>query len=248
MTRFISIDYWRWVARGDLGRIPRVFGPTERFKRSFNPAYRNLAVNRATDIVVEGYPRSGNTFAAQALQLLSPEAKIAHRCHSFTQVSLAAKNNIPCVVLIRSPTDAIVSAWIHADGKLSFPFLAQHYASFYRSCWSLRDHFLVSDFDTTTRNFTKVVQGLNDRWQTEVPSPSRQHYPNGFRNEVFMAIDRFYKSSQNTDQVIEAHVSRPSEDRERQKTIRRIQADEEIPMRLQARCEAWYQTYRTHSL
>lgn len=248
MSKIASVDYWRWTARGDLGRLPAVFGPVERFKRSFNPAYRNLAVSNQTDLVIEGYPRCGNTFAAQAFQLLSPQARIAHRCHSFTQVSQAADRNIPCLILIRRPLDCIISAWMHADGKLSFPFLARHYIRFYRSCWSARQHFLVSDFETTTHAFGKVIQSVNSRWDTQISDPENLVNQPDFSKNIFAAVDQFYKTSRRRDDIKEEHISRPSEDRDKQKQILHLQADDEIPMLLRSKCEAWYQTYKSRSI
>ena len=56
-------DAKEW-ARRYVGRRPFLFYNFYRLK----PSYRDLLVDRRTRIVIEGFPRSGNTFAVAAFE------------------------------------------------------------------------------------------------------------------------------------------------------------------------------------
>ncbi|MGD1922294.1 MAG: hypothetical protein ACFCAD_27420 [Pleurocapsa sp.] len=56
------------------------------------------AIEKDTDIVIEGYPRSGNTFASSAVRIAQTKpVKIAYRLHAPTQLICAAKMVIPAI-------------------------------------------------------------------------------------------------------------------------------------------------------
>jgi hypothetical protein len=59
------------------------------------------SVSRTTQLVIEGYPRLGNTFAVVAfLQAQKEDVRIAHHLHAPAQVIRAARWRIPTIVLI----------------------------------------------------------------------------------------------------------------------------------------------------
>ena len=63
-----------------------------------------------TDLCVEGFPRSGNTFFVCLLETANPSGKYAHHTHNILNIQRAIKYNIPILVPIRNPLDAIVSS------------------------------------------------------------------------------------------------------------------------------------------
>src|SRR5919112_6338070 len=94
-------------ARRYVGRHPFLFYNFYRLK----PTYRDLLVDRKTQIVIEGFPRSGNTFAVVAFQQAQRESvRVAHHLHMPAQVIRAAKWGIPTLLLARKPTDAALSS------------------------------------------------------------------------------------------------------------------------------------------
>ena len=64
-------------------------------------------------VVIEGFPRSGNSFARRAFIMAQDETfdvtRIAHHLHVPAQVIRAARWRIPTLVLIRRPKDAVLS-------------------------------------------------------------------------------------------------------------------------------------------
>lgn len=210
MSNIFSREYWRWWSRGEIGRHPSIYGPIERLKRSFNPEYRDLAVTRNSDIVVEGYARCGNTFAANALKYTQgKDLKVAFRCHSPTQVILAVRYDLPSLIVTRNPIDSVISSYIHNNSQLDADFLLHHYILFYKSIWHLRDHFVVSDFAITTKKFSTVIHALNAKYDLSLTIPETDD----ISEEVFQQIDKFYIRSRKEANVNTDNVSRPSEDR-----------------------------------
>lgn len=71
---------------------------------------------KGTDLHIEGYPRSGNTFAQNLLKSTiiknNPKLEIAHHCHATASLKLSQKFDVPTAVLLRNPSDAIASSYI----------------------------------------------------------------------------------------------------------------------------------------
>lgn len=76
---------------------------------SFKQKYKSLLVNEDTDIVIEGYPRSANTFAVAAFEIAQGKpSKIARHTHAIAQLKRAAALKLPTLVIIREPEQAIL--------------------------------------------------------------------------------------------------------------------------------------------
>ena len=70
----------------------------------------------APEFVVEGYPRSANTFLVAALNMSWPDMVV--QSHSHDSKHLAAANGlVPVVSVIRSPIDAIASYAVHLSSN-----------------------------------------------------------------------------------------------------------------------------------
>lgn len=117
------------------------------------------------DICIEGFPRSANSFFSVAFRLYNPTTKAAHHMHAPLQVIKALEYDIPCVVLIRNPLDAIASVLV-VDQTLSTRFAIQSYINFYESIWPLRKAIIVSDFQETTQSPHRVIERVNQRYGT----------------------------------------------------------------------------------
>ncbi len=112
--------------------------------------------NKNTDFVIEGFPRSANTFIYSAFFTSNKELNIAHHVHHPSQITLAVKKNIPAIVLIRSPKDAITS-FCARDKSLSPIHACELYLKFYKSIFNLLNRTLVIDFNDAISNPEKVL-------------------------------------------------------------------------------------------
>jgi pimeloyl-ACP methyl ester carboxylesterase len=82
----------RWELRTIAGRYPAVAGPL--IRRSGNP------ISPETDVVIEGFPRTGNTFAVTAFVMAQPGfVSVAHHVHVPAQVISAERLGVPALLL-----------------------------------------------------------------------------------------------------------------------------------------------------
>lgn len=116
-----------------------------------------------TRLVIEGYPRSSNSFAvdvvAEAAGAALPRHFIAHHTHEVDNLRLADAYGIPKIILIREPGDAILS--FHIYSKAPVEACANRYAEFYRQCLTMMDKAAVVHFRDVTTNIGSVVAKIN---------------------------------------------------------------------------------------
>jgi hypothetical protein len=126
--------------------------------------YRDLLISADTQVVIEGYPRSGNTFAVAAVQFAQERPlRIARHTHSPAQVIEAVHRGLPTLVLVREPRDAGVSLVIR-EPDVSLEFAFRRYLRFHNR---IRPHvagFVVATFNEVVSDFGPVVVRLNQRF------------------------------------------------------------------------------------
>jgi hypothetical protein len=125
-----------------------------------------LPVRRNTELVIEGFPRSGNTFALVAFRFAQGRDVVtADHLHVPAQIQRAASYGIPICLLIREPGDMVRSLVV------KHPFIRpkdalRGYLAFYRACWKYRDRLVVARFDQVTADFGAVIDRVNARFGT----------------------------------------------------------------------------------
>lgn len=127
---------------------------------------RDWVVTAHSDVCIDGYPRSGNSFAVRAFRHLNPDARIAHHVHLPAQIDTAARLGTPCAVLIREPEDAISSLILFSERTLFPSVLLWSYARFYRRLECHRDRVVVLPFNSVITDPSCVVRQLNARFGT----------------------------------------------------------------------------------
>jgi len=126
-------------------------------------------VNRDTEMVISGIWGCANTFAAASFARGQPEVSLSHHLHIPAQVIQAARLNIPCLVLVRNPTDAIASIATRGGVEFSingFRWPMKEYALFYESILKYRKHYVVAQFKEVVTNFPVAIQRVNERFGT----------------------------------------------------------------------------------
>ena len=151
--------------RDALSPYPGLFIP---FYRLLAPARnRELLIGPGTQIVIEGYARSANTFSVVAFEKAQGRpVKIAHHLHAEAQVLDGVRRGIPVIVLIRNPVDAIRSL------KVAFPWandnrMIRRYIAFYRAVERVKDRVVVSEFKRTTADFGSIIAAVNAKFGTD---------------------------------------------------------------------------------
>lgn len=187
--------------RNLIGGWPLLFSVAAKLR----PRWRPLAFSGHTDIVIEGFPRSGNTFAVVAFQLAQVRpVHIAHHLHVPSQVLKAVRAGTPSIVLIRPPRDAVASLLVREPGIMPDSAL-RAYVSFYTKLMPVRRQVVCCTFDELTSNYSKIVSSVNDRFGCSFGLPEDTAT---YRQSVFTEIERI---SERLGDDEELRISRPSE-------------------------------------
>jgi hypothetical protein len=153
----------RHRARTQIFEYPALYLPFARYKyRGHSPE----VIGPRTELVIDGYFRSANTFAVHAFQLSQARpVRLAHHLHAPSQLIEAARRGIPALLLIREPEGAILSELLYDSVALPDALVA--YTRFYRSLLPYLDGFTLGEFEQVTREFGVVVRHLNERFSTD---------------------------------------------------------------------------------
>ena len=157
----------RFVTRGRIARHEHLYFPLVGLKPRHEEGPR--PVTRDVDIVVEGYPRSGNSFAYYALQIAHESRgglRIAHHLHAPAQLSRAARLGIPAVLLLRSPLDAAAS-FAQREPAIGGALALAYWVRFHEDVLPYADSYVIAPFPDVTSDFGKVIARVNARFATD---------------------------------------------------------------------------------
>lgn len=168
-----------------------------------------------TDVLIEGYPRSANSFSVAAFGLAQewagrPRPEIAHHTHAPAHVIAAVRAGVPAIVLIREPADAVLE-FVIVKPVLTVGQALRGYLRFYEP---LRPHaggFVVGRFPEVSNDFGAVMRATNERFGTAfVP------FEHTAENEraCFDAMDGYWRGLVGAGIDLERFVGRPSDERE----------------------------------
>ncbi len=218
------------------GGNPTIFFSLYRLLRTRQDLSR--AVTPDKQVVIEGFPRSGNSFARRAFIMAQEETfdvtSIAHHLHVPAQVVRAAQWRIPTLVLIRRPKDAVLSFALW--DPISIDQALKYYLSFYETVEKYRDAYVLGLFEEVTEDFGQVIKRINDKFGTTFSL--FRHDEENVR-KVFADIETHARNKFG-ETLWERKVHRPSAVKERMK--HEIEYDLENPKRkrLIAEAEAVY--------
>lgn len=184
--------------------------------------YRGFLVRPSSDILIDGYFRSANTFSVEAFLSVNPHRVVAHHLHSPFQFVRAARFHVPALLLIRDPRDAIASELVRSPQKSAGAAL-KNWQFFYETVRPLRSSMVVATFEQVTTDFAHVLWRLNRAFGTAFAP-----YVNSGAADAttFDAVDQYFRSgsgrlfsSKKFDQV----VGRPNAARTTELTAARSQ-------------------------
>jgi Xaa-Pro aminopeptidase len=159
----------------------------------------HLLVSQDTDVVIEGYPRSGNTFAEVAFihAQNNSNLKMATHLHLPIQVTLAVREHKPCLILIRNPLDAIASLLVYAQGRYPIRLAIKEYIAFYELVRKHRDQLIVATFDEVLENFGQAIKRLNAHYgcKFKLFDPTEENKQACFRQIEQRSTDKYGQSA-----------------------------------------------------
>ena len=153
-----------------------------------NP-YKRMAVSRESNICIEGYPRSSNSYAVVAFHLANENVRIAHHHHVLAQIYKSMDYHIPIITVIRKPEDAITSFLIF-QRSFNVDLYIKTYTQYYKRIISLHDQMIIADFDTVVNNFNKVINAVNVKYNSNYRIINNLEYR---QNEIFGKLSEVNK-------------------------------------------------------
>jgi hypothetical protein len=150
--------------RSVLGRFPAIALPILRSRRrdGFLAPIRD-----ETEVVIEGFPRSGNTFAVAAFHFaqLPRDVKIAHHAHVPAQLLQAVRLGLPAVLLVRAPEECVLSLVVR-DPSLGVAGVLRGWVRFHEPLVRVRDRLVVATFQEATTDVGAITRLVNERFAT----------------------------------------------------------------------------------
>lgn len=197
-------------------------------------------VRKDTDICIEGFLRSANTFAVAAI--VTSQTKrlhVARHTHLAGQVIKALRLGVPTIVLIRDPRDAVASTLIRLP-HLSVSQTLDTYWRFYLTLLPYRDRFVIGEFAEVTSAFGDVIDRLNAMSGSQF---MRFEHTEESLKRCFEVVEEMDRVDRSDGAVAETHVGRPSETRRlaKSKVLECIDSPE-FASRL-ARCRDVYEQF-----
>lgn len=166
-------------------------------------------IDSKTDIVIEGFPRSANTYAVVAFRFAQiRQYRVAYRLHAPIQLITACRRGVPAIALIRNPKDAVLSWAIHRRDVTVMDALIG-YEAFYSALLPYQSKLVVADFDDVTNHYDIIIQRANKKFGTNF-----QEFEQSEVNvkACFSIIDQYYSDSLGGT-IPENVVARPSQER-----------------------------------
>jgi hypothetical protein len=199
-----------------------------------------IPVGRDTRIVIEGFPRTGTSFAVAAFDLAQEgKVRIACHVHAPAQVIEGARRGLPNLVIVREPEETTLS-FVIRNPHVSIRLALRGYVRFYEPLLAYRDRLVVGRFTEVTGDFGAVIRKVNERFATGF-APF-EHTEENVRR-CFEAIDDDYRKRLPEGEALEREVARPSGWRDRAKEEIRASYRSADAARLRARAERVFEAF-----
>jgi hypothetical protein len=229
------IDRVRHHLRRPVARTPYVWDAA----MALRTGKRATLARRDTALVIEGFLRSGNTFSVAAFIVANgDDLHLGRHLHGGPHVLRAARLGVPAVVLIRRPADAVASYLVRRPTLTPNDALLE-YVDFYRTCWRVRDDFVVGLFDDVVADFGSVLRAVNERFGTSF----RPYDPTPANQAAAFALVEEMNRRECRGEVVESHVGRPSDERREHTRAIADRLREPGSAKALARADVWYQRY-----
>jgi hypothetical protein len=144
------------------------------------------SVTKYTEICIEGFPRSANTFAVHLVRAFlikehpvffsaNAESLIAHHTHAIGSLKSSLRRRVPTFILVRKPRDAIASFAVR-DSHMSNRNIerslergVKRYSNFYKFVNKKREKFEIVSFETITKFPGPFIKEIGHSLCLEVP-------------------------------------------------------------------------------
>jgi len=128
---------------------------------------KKFLVTKNTDLVIEGFPRSGNSFFEAFINVVFPNLILAHHTHRIAQIRLAIIYKKPVIFLIRKPSDALISYYNFYERKIRFKHILTEYNAYHKSLIKYKKKLLIIRFEEINDK-KRIINKINSELKLEI--------------------------------------------------------------------------------
>lgn len=155
-------------------------------RRKERPWNQRRLLRPGDDLLIDGFPRSANTFATYAFEAAQPKRlKVGNHLHSPAQFKIASRNRIPAMLVVREPVASIVSYMLYRP-EIGAREGLMRYIAFHKPLHRIRDSFVVAPFKEIVNDFALSIDRLNHRFGTQF---ARFHHDEQSARDILNKID-----------------------------------------------------------
>ncbi len=153
----------RYVTRYRVSLHPTIYIP---FARRHYADTGIEVVGPDTELVIEGFGRSGSTFAVDAFESAQERpVRIAHHTHAAAQVVVGVRMGLPTLLIVRHPEAATLSHM--ARRSIPAKPALKSWILYHERILPCRDGMVVASFESVTTDLGTVIRRLNRRFGTD---------------------------------------------------------------------------------
>lgn len=160
-------------------------------------------------LIMDGFPRSANTYSRFAFLRANPDVTISTHRHSPRALEQGVRRGVPTILLIRDPVSAVASGSNFDDG-LTYETLLRCWVHYHRRASRIADRLLVVRFQDAIADFGHVIELCNQRFGS-----SFAPYRKTDENEAAVRAETEALAALYRPELFDRVVGRPSEARTR---------------------------------
>lgn len=122
----------------------------------------SVVVSNETKVVIDGFPRSGNSFFVALMAVTQPpELSMSHHLHSAAHIKEGVNRGLPVIVIVRKPNQATL-AYCAYDRNVPLKESLLDWISFYEQVLALpKKSYALAHFDKFIENGNDVINEIN---------------------------------------------------------------------------------------
>ena len=226
----VTVRTFQYALRYVVNVHPWIYMP---LARVWHRDYQDRFIERDTELVIEGFGRSGSTFAVLAFETAQQRrVKTAHHTHAAAQVIVAARRRVPTLVIVRRPMDAALAHMVRR--RIPARPALKSWIRYHEHILPYRDRVLATPLESVSSDFGLVTRAINQRFGTAFKEFEHTE-ENQARIFETIEVGNVKKYGKATD-----WVARPTPERLARKDARRSELDEPRLDPLRRRAEEVY--------
>lgn len=158
------------------------------------------------DLLVEGYPRSGNTYARRMLELTQgSNMHFASHKHVPPFILSGVSRRKPAILLLRKPEDAIAS--FHVLTGAHIPYLVRQWTLYYTIMQRHLDYVYLLQFEELVANFQGAVSRIEEKFKLGLSSAFDEA---SIRKLAMKSIETYYVPNDESSRIVNVPNERRS--------------------------------------